>query len=267
SYDNWEVYALADIGLGKNKLEGPIPRTMEMMANLGLLSLKRNLISGSIPSSLDLSFNELQGSLPTEIGDRHVEKSFFWCDPKHDWELHLFRNHNISNNMLDGSIPESMGDITYLKVLDLSLNNISGKIPDCLEKHQRLNNLNFSYNRLAGEVQSMQSFKSYGRRSFMGNVDLCGSSALTGLPSCEMLLMHKRRKSGRRVNLLVAIRVGSRLVCIVIVVVYIRRCYPKKATFSKYTVVQVGCHAKINPATPLNKVCALSCGISTDLLN
>ncbi|KAF6158964.1 hypothetical protein GIB67_042045 [Kingdonia uniflora] len=167
--------------------------------------------------------------------------------------------------MLDGSIPESMGHITYLKVLDLSLNNISGKIPDWLGKPQRLNNLNLSYNRLAGEVPSTQSFKSYRRRSFMGNADLCGSSALTELPSCEMLLMHKQRKYGRRVYLLVAIRVGSGLLCIVIVVVYIRRYYPKKAAFSEYTVAHVGFLAKINPVTLLDKVCVLSCEISTGL--
>ncbi|CAI9277535.1 unnamed protein product [Lactuca saligna] len=32
--------------------------------------------------------------------------------------------------------------------------------------------------------------------------------------------------------------------------------------FSEYTVVHVGCLAKINPLTPLDKVCILSCGIS-----
>ncbi|KAG5224173.1 alcohol-dehydrogenase family protein [Salix suchowensis] len=35
------------------------------------------------------------------------------------------------------------------------------------------------------------------------------------------------------------------------------------STFSEYTVVHVGCLAKINPAAPLDKVCVLSCGIST----
>jgi len=37
------------------------------------------------------------------------------------------------------------------------------------------------------------------------------------------------------------------------------------STFSEYTVIHVGCLAKINPAAPLNKVCLLSCGISTGL--
>ena len=35
------------------------------------------------------------------------------------------------------------------------------------------------------------------------------------------------------------------------------------STFSEYTVVHVGCLAKINPLAPLDKVCVVSCGIST----
>ncbi|MCL7032061.1 hypothetical protein MKW94_015659 [Papaver nudicaule] len=35
------------------------------------------------------------------------------------------------------------------------------------------------------------------------------------------------------------------------------------STFSEYTVVHVGCLAKINPKAPLDKVCILSCGVST----
>lgn len=37
------------------------------------------------------------------------------------------------------------------------------------------------------------------------------------------------------------------------------------STFSEYTVVHVGCVAKIHPAAPLDKVCVLSCGISTGM--
>ncbi|KAF6142128.1 hypothetical protein GIB67_037046 [Kingdonia uniflora] len=39
--------------------------------------------------------------------------------------------------------------------------------------------------------------------------------------------------------------------------------FVETSTFSEYTVVHVGRLAKINPATPLDKVCVLSCGIST----
>lgn len=37
------------------------------------------------------------------------------------------------------------------------------------------------------------------------------------------------------------------------------------STFCEYTVVHAGCLAKINPLAPLDKVCVLSCGISTGL--
>lgn len=35
------------------------------------------------------------------------------------------------------------------------------------------------------------------------------------------------------------------------------------SSFSEYTVVHIGCVVKINPLAPLDKVCILSCGIST----
>jgi alcohol dehydrogenase class-P len=37
------------------------------------------------------------------------------------------------------------------------------------------------------------------------------------------------------------------------------------SNFSKYTVAHVGCVAKINPEAPLDKVCILSCGVSTGM--
>ncbi|KAI8535705.1 hypothetical protein RHMOL_Rhmol10G0194400 [Rhododendron molle] len=44
-----------------------------------------------------------------------------------------------------------------------------------------------------------------------------------------------------------------------------RHCKSEAGEFSEYTVVHVGCLAKINPAAPLDKVCVVSCGISTGL--
>ncbi|KAH9289018.1 hypothetical protein KI387_033135, partial [Taxus chinensis] len=37
------------------------------------------------------------------------------------------------------------------------------------------------------------------------------------------------------------------------------------STFSEYTVVHAGCVAKVNPAAPLDKICILSCGVSTGM--
>jgi Zn-dependent alcohol dehydrogenase len=37
------------------------------------------------------------------------------------------------------------------------------------------------------------------------------------------------------------------------------------STFSEYTVLHAGCVAKINPEAPLDKVCILSCGVSTGM--
>ncbi|KAK4600977.1 hypothetical protein RGQ29_010525 [Quercus rubra] len=37
------------------------------------------------------------------------------------------------------------------------------------------------------------------------------------------------------------------------------------STFSEYTIAHAGCVAKINPSAPLDKVCVLSCGVSTGM--
>lgn len=39
------------------------------------------------------------------------------------------------------------------------------------------------------------------------------------------------------------------------------------STFSEYTVVHSGCLTKISPLAPLDKVCILSCGISTGFMS
>ena len=57
--------------------------------------------------ALDLSFNNLQGQLPEQIGDLIYLK-----------ELVLFRNK------LEGSIPASIGNLNELKVLNLAFNKL-----------------------------------------------------------------------------------------------------------------------------------------------
>ncbi|KAJ6865432.1 receptor-like protein 47 [Populus alba x Populus x berolinensis] len=62
--------------------------------------------------SLDLSSNKFQGSLP--------------IPPPAIYE------YNVSNNKLNGEIPEVICNLTSLSVVDLSNNNLSGQLPPCL---------------------------------------------------------------------------------------------------------------------------------------
>jgi Leucine-rich repeat (LRR) protein len=41
-------------------------------------------------------------------------------------------NLNLNNNQLSGAIPDSIGNLSYLRLLDLGHNDLSGAIPDSL---------------------------------------------------------------------------------------------------------------------------------------
>ncbi len=93
-------------------------------------------LNGSIPTelgnltaltSLSLSLNDLTGSIPSELGN-----------------LTALTNLNLSINYLTGSIPSELGNLTALTNLSLSLNDLTGSIPSELGNLTALTNLNLS---------------------------------------------------------------------------------------------------------------------------
>jgi len=53
---------------------------------------------------------------------------------------------SIGNNLLTGSIPDNLGQLTNLSQLYLAENQLSGSIPNSLGNLQRLNDCNLSGN-------------------------------------------------------------------------------------------------------------------------
>ncbi|CAJ2668903.1 unnamed protein product [Trifolium pratense] len=85
---------------------------------------------------------------------------------------------NLSNNILIGSIPSSLGNLSNLEALDLSLNILSGKIPQQLAKLTFLEFLNVSFNNLSGPIPQNEQFSTFQDKSFKGNQGLCGDQLL-----------------------------------------------------------------------------------------
>ncbi|GLJ19152.1 hypothetical protein SUGI_0343920 [Cryptomeria japonica] len=114
-----QLLSLESLALGNNKLEGDLPHSL-MGSRLQTLDLHNNNLQGQLPllsvllGLLDVSENQLSGSIPAEIGE--YRKLGY---------LSLSRNH------LNGSIPPSICQIPWLYFLDLSNNKLTGNIPTC----------------------------------------------------------------------------------------------------------------------------------------
>ncbi|CDY53034.1 BnaCnng24060D [Brassica napus] len=81
---------------------------------------------------------------------------------------------NMSNNAFTGRIPPSLSNITSLQSLDLSQNQLSGKIPPEIGKLTFLAWMNFSYNRLEGPIPQGTQIQSHNISSFAEYPELCG---------------------------------------------------------------------------------------------
>ncbi|XP_004308965.1 PREDICTED: probable leucine-rich repeat receptor-like protein kinase IMK3 [Fragaria vesca subsp. vesca] len=162
------------VALSFNSLSGSFPISLTHSPSLTFLLISHNNLSGNIPNEigslsnlriLDLSSNAIHGSLPASIG-----------------ALQNLSILNLSSNQIQGPIPTTLGNISTLAQLDLSLNNLSGAIPAALADLPHLGFLNVSYNNLTGSVPTLLSQK-FNESSFVGNMQLCGYSALTTCPS------------------------------------------------------------------------------------
>ncbi|KAL1542377.1 hypothetical protein AAHA92_26478 [Salvia divinorum] len=81
---------------------------------------------------------------------------------------------NLSHNSLTDAIPRSLGALTELGSLDLSSNKLTGRIPDELTKLDFLSFLNVSYNHLTGLIPTGRQFQTFLADSYEGNAGLSG---------------------------------------------------------------------------------------------
>ncbi len=110
-------------------------------------------------TSLDLSFNNLSGPIPSELGELSelAELNLHSNDlsgsiPPELGNLSKLRKLELPSTGLSGEIPPELGRLTRLTILGLEHNNLSGRIPPELGNLNNLTGLWLSNNRLHGEV-------------------------------------------------------------------------------------------------------------------
>ncbi|XP_040930892.1 receptor-like protein 6 [Gossypium hirsutum] len=81
---------------------------------------------------------------------------------------------NLSHNSLTGPLPPSLASIAALESLDLSSNKLGGGIPSELTKLTFLAVLNLSQNNFVGPIPVGNQFNTFDNGSYSGNLDLCG---------------------------------------------------------------------------------------------
>lgn len=127
---------LQELYLDNNRLTGSIPPSFNGMVRLKRLELQNNNLSGEFPDMgrlgnlyfVDLSDNSFSGHFPAGFPRSVIELS-------------------IRNNYLTGRIVgNTISELRFLQVLDLSHNELSGRAPAALFRHQSLQQLTLSHN-------------------------------------------------------------------------------------------------------------------------
>ncbi|XP_062011659.1 probable LRR receptor-like serine/threonine-protein kinase At1g53430 [Rosa rugosa] len=188
-----DIATLTELLLEDNQLEGPLPQNLGSLSSLNRLLLSANNFTGTIPESfgnlknltdfridgsrisgkiptfigkwtkldrLDMQGTSMEGPIPStislltkltqlSISDLNGSSMHF---PKLE-DLKILKTLILRNCSITDSIPDYIGDMTNLKILDLSFNKLTGEVPTTL-KNLPLQYMFLTNNLLTGEVPS-----------------------------------------------------------------------------------------------------------------
>ncbi|CAN6898855.1 unnamed protein product [Brassica oleracea] len=184
--------SLQVLNLESNKFKDTFPFQLSSLPNLQVLVLRSNNFYGKLHHSdgvwsgfpqlkiIDVSHNDFLGTLPSDYflnwtgissktGDNSTEPDYIGAFLAHRYYtsivlmakgvsmemeriLKIYTAVDFSGNQLHGQIPESIGLLNELRILNLSSNAFTGHIPSSLANLTVLESLDLSQNKLSGEI-------------------------------------------------------------------------------------------------------------------
>ena len=132
------------LNLDFNQLSGSIPSELGNLANLERLLLEGNQLSGTIPPEL----GDLANLAELYLGGNQLSGSI----PPELGDLANLETLRLGGNQLSESIPPELGDLANLVELWLGVNQLSGSIPSELGNLANLEYLWLHDNQLSGTI-------------------------------------------------------------------------------------------------------------------
>lgn len=136
---------MLELYLGENKFNGSIPSCFSSMKNLIVMDLSHNNLSGTVPKGL-LSISSVGSFL--NLSNNLLSGSL----PEEVGSLVNLQVLDVSDNRFHGGIPQSLGKCLVLESLYLQGNDFNGTIPDYLDNLKAIQILDMSRNNLSGPI-------------------------------------------------------------------------------------------------------------------
>ncbi|KAL7181311.1 hypothetical protein ACSBR1_040233 [Camellia fascicularis] len=147
--------------MGSSKTQLPFPK-------LRILDLSHNEFSGFLPTTYFKHFKAMR-IINESVGLRYMGESYYQDSIELPRILTIFTTIDLSHNKFSGKIPNVIGKLQALRLLNLSHNNLVGNIPLALGNPCSLESLDLSSNQLSSKIPSQLTSLAFLSLKFLEN--------------------------------------------------------------------------------------------------